>query len=119
MIPGFVDSLEFENVHLDYRKIIEEYNIYFSLNGFEYNIKAKSNKHPILIRHEFYDKQTHSHRQAYARASILGENTEKRCEYCGAPEGLETRCEGLEPYLDEIWEKLIQHPSVRLRFLFK
>lgn len=98
MIPGFVDGLQFKNVKVA-SNIEVGYVIEFTLNGCDYGIVVgkEPKGYTVQVQH--------------------GEPSNEICEYCGEKRTF-ILCEGLEIYMDEIFERLKEFPSVRLRLLF-
>lgn len=99
MIPGFVDELNFSEVSFEIKS--KGFNFYFKTMNFTYLLVVRKRSdiyYPVTIQH------------------IVTEKDKNVCEFCERNQTWGD-CEFLIFYISEIFERLKNHPSIRLRWL--
>jgi hypothetical protein len=100
-----MDSLNFSNVYVRFFEddVEETMQFHFTLNGFEYI-------------HKSYRKLYSSIWEPY---SIIHIYPKQECVFCKKVPWHYTHCPSFNTYVDEVYQKLLEHPSIRLELLFK
>ena len=96
MAKEFVETLNITNVYQK-KKYDRRMAIYFTIEGFHYRLYAEKQEYGI-----FYP------------TDVLHQEHRRECNYCDKV----TICPGLKVYLLELFHRLIEHPSIRLEWLY-
>ena len=98
MNSSFIDSVVIENVFYENHASFE-IDIYFRANGqrfYLFLMKPDSVYRPRGIAHD----------------------TDECCVFCQKDQRKNSNCEVLQPYLNNLYHRLVEHPSIRLEWLY-
>jgi GT2 family glycosyltransferase len=103
MVPNFINNLTFDNV--SFRP------------SFRHNFLESSNLILFKLNNKVYELTIDKGENGWFATGINHGISDVTCKFCGFQMSY-MDCPGLEKYIDEIFEVLKEHPSVRLHLLY-